>query len=353
MKIYQSEMKFLLPAFLGNSEQLGQWRTPPIKALLRQWWRVAYAADKKFVVDVNEMRQREGILFGNAWLENRFCKSQVRIRLNRWDEGKLKKKDWTSLEKVVHTEVSFPIASDLYMGFGPIVLPRGENKPTLKANAAIQAGESATLSIAVPEVEAPLVEHALWLMDRYGTLGGRSRNGWGSFSIEPRNESTCKFTDGHSVPVRPWRDCLKLDWPHAIGSDDKGELGWQTGEFEDWQHLMKLMAEIKIKLRTQFKFTAGRDTDYPEERHWLSYPVTNHSVKSWDKDARRLSNNLRFKLRRTPDGKLVGVVFHVPHLPPSRLFKSDPKVIEGVWSKVHSFLDENNNLNRSKGVILR
>ena len=34
-------LRFLTPAFLGNADQNGQWRTPPIKALLRQWWRVA------------------------------------------------------------------------------------------------------------------------------------------------------------------------------------------------------------------------------------------------------------------------------------------------------------------------
>jgi CRISPR-associated protein Cmr1 len=38
-------LTFLTPAFLGNAEQSAQWRTPPIKALLRQWWRVVYAGD--------------------------------------------------------------------------------------------------------------------------------------------------------------------------------------------------------------------------------------------------------------------------------------------------------------------
>lgn len=32
------QMDFATPAFLGNAEQRAQWRTPPIKALLRQWW---------------------------------------------------------------------------------------------------------------------------------------------------------------------------------------------------------------------------------------------------------------------------------------------------------------------------
>lgn len=40
------KVTFTTPAFLGNAEQSAQWRTPPFKALLRQWWRVVYAADK-------------------------------------------------------------------------------------------------------------------------------------------------------------------------------------------------------------------------------------------------------------------------------------------------------------------
>ncbi len=39
------EVRFTTPAFLGNAEQKGQWRTPPFKALLRQWWRVAYGEE--------------------------------------------------------------------------------------------------------------------------------------------------------------------------------------------------------------------------------------------------------------------------------------------------------------------
>jgi len=61
------------------------------------------------------------------------------------------------------------VGSALYLGYGPLEFNNGT---TLKKNAAIQSGESATLSIAVPETHAPRLERALWLMDRYGTLGG-------------------------------------------------------------------------------------------------------------------------------------------------------------------------------------
>lgn len=43
MKTFRYRLIFSTPAFLGNASQQGQWRTPPVKALLRQWWRVAVA----------------------------------------------------------------------------------------------------------------------------------------------------------------------------------------------------------------------------------------------------------------------------------------------------------------------
>ena len=41
MQTFHYRLSFFTPAFLGNANQQAQWRTPPLKALLRQWWRVA------------------------------------------------------------------------------------------------------------------------------------------------------------------------------------------------------------------------------------------------------------------------------------------------------------------------
>lgn len=334
MKTKRYQLSFTAPAFLGDATQAGRWRTPPIKALLRQWWRVVYAAERQFRPEVTRMREEEGRLFGNAWLEDAYSKSLVRLRLDSWQEGALKQANWASAGTVAHPEVRQAVASDLYMGYGPVTLPRGAQRPTLKAHAAIQASESATLSLAVPDAHAARIERALALMHRYGTLGGRSRNGWGSFSLAPVEGTPALAVD---VPLRDWQRCLDLDWPHAIGQDDKGSLIWQTAPFSDWKAVMKRLAEIKIGLRTQFRFTTGRDAPRPEERHWLSYPVTNHSVRPWGNNA-RLPNALRFKVRPTPDGQLVGVIFHVPHQPPAA-FRPDTATLERVWGQVHTYLD--------------
>ena len=89
MKTWTFQLRFLNPAFLGNADQTGQWRTPPIKALLRQWWRVAYAAEAGFAVDVGAMRDDEGRLFGTAADAGHSNQSRLRIRLGGWERGQV------------------------------------------------------------------------------------------------------------------------------------------------------------------------------------------------------------------------------------------------------------------------
>ncbi|MDR2111622.1 MAG: hypothetical protein LBQ62_00720, partial [Candidatus Accumulibacter sp.] len=284
--------------------------------MLRQWWRVAYAARAGFRVDVGEMRGEEAALFGHADDEGA-SRSLVRLRLDRWDEGRLKRQQWQALPEVKHPEVKDeqtgklkPVGSDLYLGYGPLEFSGGHTQ--LKKNAAIQAEESAEFCLAYPENHGAPLEQALWLMDRFGVLGGRSRNGWGSFFLKPENGEPLTGT----LPLRNWEDCIDRDWPHAIGRDKKAALIWQTTPLTDWKNVMVELARLKIGLRTQFIFPDERPPHHDVlPRHWLSYPITKHSTQAFPRDA-RLPNSLRFKVRPAENGHLVGVIFHVPCLPP-------------------------------------
>ena len=343
MQIRQFQIRFNTPAFLGDAVQSGRWRTPPFKAQLRQWWRVAYAAQQKFAVNFREMRDIEGHVFGHAWLEgdrdddnNKVAarKSLLRIRLSRWDEGHLK--SWQPASKVSHQEVGM-VDSQLYMGYGPVVLPRGSREPALKANAAIQAEEKSQFALALPDDHAILLDQALQLMNLYGTVGGRSRNGWGSYSLQPVNVTE---TMAFMPPSQALEKCLGIDWPHALGADSLGMLIWQTMPHKDWTGLMRTLAEVKISLRTQpaFTFPHAQPDGQVHDRHWLSYPITRHDVNDWRRKNLRLPNQLRFKARPTADGQLVGVIFHMPHKPPAE-FGSSLKTLERIWQQVHSHLD--------------
>lgn len=346
MRQLKYQVKFLTPAFLGNAGQSGQWRTPPFKALLRQWWRVAVARDVCFKHD--RLRKREALLFGHAWFkgdQDRKGKnvaaraSRVRVRLDHWSQGKLPA--WRGLEssKVKHPEVRVAVGPHLYLGYGPLVYD-GQQRTTKLRRSAIDANESGKLSLAVPDEHASEICSALALMDAYGALGGRSRNGWGSFNLRPTG-GTPPLSEDFTGFVRPYDDALKIEWPNSIGQDDGGPLVWRTRDaYSDWRILMRDLAIIKIRIRTKFKFPDASPHQCPHGRHWLAYPITHHDVIPWKKKNLRLPNTLRFKVRveGNEPPKLRGVIFHVPCLPP-RQFDPGPDNIKHVWQFVYRQLD--------------
>src|SRR5699024_7802539 len=108
MNKIECTVRFLTPAFLGDANQSGTWRTPPFKAELRQWWRVVMASRG---LDYQALRKTEAQLFGHAWLDKPATKSRVRLRLSRWRPGQLPK--------------GTTFGSEKYLGFGPVSF-RGE-----------------------------------------------------------------------------------------------------------------------------------------------------------------------------------------------------------------------------------
>jgi len=338
-KIFRYKVRFLTPAFLGDSEKSGQWRVPPFKEQLRYWWRVCYASEHAFNVNVQEMRRAEGMLFGNAWLQEGATKSLVQMRLSQWQKGRLT--SWKIVKnKIRHPEVKFPIQSDLYLGYGPLKTVKMNDQwvTTLSESASINAGEEATLSLYFIEEDANRLEEVLSLMHYYGAIGGSSRNGWGSYELLPEKGEPPIKNDLNRF-FRNWKDALQLDWPHAIGRDDRGPLVWCTGSCNNWQDVIRDLAIIKVGIRTQFVFQHG-GTQNPEDRHWLAYPVTKHKVFSWENNTTgRLPNTLRFVVKRTQDNRLRGVIFHMPCSPPDE-FMPDLDALRNVWQKVHQLLDE-------------
>lgn len=319
MKQLNYTVRFLTPAFLGNAEQSGQWRTPPFKALLRQWWRVAVAKELKFNVDA--IRRREGDLFGVAADGNDSHKSRVRIRLESWSEGNLNQAP--AIGQVAMGKNQIPAV--LYSGYGPVT-----PGPKLKANAAIQSGAETQLRIAFPERAG--IEQAIALMDAYGTLGGRSRNGWGSFELEGEKPEL-------TVHSQEWKTAMQLDWPHALGRDEQGALIWQSSPQPKWEDAMRLLAQTRADMRRAVP-----------DRLMLAYPDTKATMPGWGKNE-RVPNSLRFKVRA--QGKqFVAVVFHMPCRPSEELWqKLTPQKQQGFvtcFSTAHAFLDRHQQFTRAE-----
>jgi CRISPR-associated protein Cmr1 len=377
-------LRLVTPAFLGNAKQQGEWRTPPVKALFRQWWRVllfSQSLNKDKPLSIHSLREREAATFGHAWLEDdnhrkRFFRSPLRLFLDGWNTGTLS--ELRQERRVDHPEVGRNVGALLYLGYGPLTYEKAKGSTVLKWPPALDAGSTARLILEWPEREPDRVGNFVsWLvimLHWFGAMGGRSRNGWGSLHVFQENgEPVSHFRNLQAM--KPLFVPLKValqhyDWPCGIGKDANGPLVWVTKEqHSSWQEAMEEVARIKIAFRTAFPFLQNEDARDPrvDERHVLAYPVTNHGVLEWSETAKgkpilddrgrlkqreRLANQLRFKVHRVQgkDGKdrFVAIAFHLPHRLPDALWAelSDTQrdwVRENeleVWSNVHAVLDE-------------
>lgn len=365
-------VSFNTPAFLGNAEQQAQWRTPPFKALIRQWWRVVKAPVLTPTFDVARLRDTEKRLFGAAGEDGTNSgQSKLRLRLDRWAPGTLTGVQRGELLK--HPEVESPVGANLYLGYGPI----GGSARSAIDSAASKPEETARLLVRCPQDDVVEVNKAFQLAAWFGTLGSRSRNGWGALQIHGENEGVqikgfadLNLDSLHSViQSRALDNCLILEWPHAIGADEHGvPLIWRLlkirsnsrGQnellsFDTWQEVMRELARIKIAFRTSeyFKFSGGGKDGHPspQPRHILAYPAgAQHAVKgkSWGQDG-RLANQLYFKVHRRGSG-FAGTVVHLPCKVPEHMasmFGSRLPNQKEVWDEVHKLLDEQ----RRNGLI--
>ena len=333
------------PAFLGDADQRGVWRTPPLKALIREWWRIAVAPELGY--DVCALKAREKNLFGTAADDSREGnqKSRIRLVLSHWQEGKMR--DHTPLPSVHHREAErarYQVEPLNYLGYGPI------DRGRLKSGAALQADETNQLRLALPSDESGNLQRAISLAHWFGTVGGRSRNGWGSLGWQALEDSPAlpplnTMALQQSGCVRPLTRCLEDEWPHAIGSDAKGVLVWHSARtFATWREAMRFLAQTKIGFRVALGFVGGQPHREPQARHVLAYPVTNHKVPAWEgKDKGRLANTLRFKLHAEADGTLRALIYHTPCKPTLPHHGID---LLDTWQQVHRHLDANPQLTR-------
>jgi CRISPR-associated protein Cmr1 len=365
------QVSFNTPAFLGNAEQQAQWRTPPFKAMLRQWWRVVKAPQLDRPFNVDDLRTAENLLFGAASDDgaDKSHRSLVRLRLTKdnsggigWEDGAMKQWPAGGLTEFHREcgEQGRQVGAELYLGYGPLGFQAGQTALNRIQNSdrqrtAIDTKADTQLRLMFPTMHQADLSSALQLGAWFGTLGSRSRNGWGALQMQATGENaiapiplTRSGIESLAV-TRSLTSCLREDWPHAIGLDRDGPLVWRTRVSGDWRQVMRELARIKIAFRTQPTLSLdGVKEGTFSKRHFLAYPVTHHSVAGTEWGGQgRLANQVRFKLLREGN-QLFGVIVHLPcRLPAAKAATLPPQVRSGidtqqlqVWQDVHAMLDQ-------------
>lgn len=342
-------LSFNTPAFLGNAKQQAQWRTPPIKALIRQWWRVVKAKSVQY--DAAQLLAEENALFGAAGEEGKgWGQSKVRFRLESWDVGQYKPPIGDMIE---HRESPIKkVAANTYLGYGPL-----GTKSDRTALEPVKAENTLRLRVdgaGVADELCASIQLAAW----FGGLGSRSRNAFGSLHWRAEGDTPSLkvlTADALGAVGLDYARALQRDWPHAIGLDSQAvALVWRTTQVhQNWMTAMKELAVLKIALRTSppFRFDSGGRSGHPEplRRHVLAYPAGgSHAVdaKGWGKDG-RMANQLRLRLHREGSG-FRGVIVHVPCGVPSHMRAAVRHLPDErqVWETVHRFFDNRQELTR-------
>jgi len=302
------EIRFLTPAFLGDAEQNGRWRTPPFKALLRQWWRVVYAQDHGFDVNAADMRREEGVLFGHAWLKDDYFqrngrrqkvdarKSAMRIRLEMPEAGS--GNPWSpGSQRGVE-----PLPTNLDSSYAWFGLVDSRTKKALRTGIATKGQEALrTLKVAVPEAELERLEKVFRLIARLGQIGARSRGGWGSVIIDDIDPMTEVELQAYA---RTLNECLDHDWPMSLGCDNKGVLLWKSKLiYSSWDTAIKTIATERSMVRKSLKSLRGKDLR----------PLLGFATKTG-----RMPSPLRWRVTEREDSQVGIEVFAMPSLIPEQ-----------------------------------
>ncbi|MDR3631416.1 MAG: hypothetical protein P4L42_13890 [Desulfocapsaceae bacterium] len=334
-------IEFLSPTFLGGADQHAELRSAPLKNLLRQWWRVAvgnqYTNSEDFLEAENE-------LFGTSLSGKDAQASLIRLALfANAHEFEISSQPF-DFGTTYHPEVAQKgkgnISNALYLGFGPIVNAPGGTKP----KSYIMPGSRATIILTFPYDKQELFHLILQLIDAFGTVGSRGRNGYGSFALSGKTFSRANLG---TLPSQPLSELINREqqYPSSLGSATGRLLCWETSPQKDWKGIMETLAGAYLKTRTSVNIAQQG----LQQRHIIGYPVTNHPVTDWGGSNGRMPSQLRLMVKRNHEDKLVGRILHLPHKLPKRWDSAKLGSELAVWQKIHGLLDAHKGLYRHEG----
>ncbi len=333
---WQLDCEIITPMFLGNANQEAELRAAPFKGLLRYWWRVAngwkYATHK-------ELLTAESEIFGSP--DDTGGKSQVTVAVkgnlncysvNGFPRGK------TIKHPEVKNRANNPVNIDrfLYLGYGPI--KRGAELKE-EGKGAFYPGQYFTLLLSGSQQIMDTLRTTVQCIQQFGSIGSRSRNGWGCFSSCCNNISQSNGSELFHDIGTDWKDCFDHDYPHRLGWDVQKLLLWRCkNKFATWDSVLNDLAEIYLTVRLEHKFHGGGPHRAPQDRHTLGYPTgRNHYLKNFE--IGRHASALRLMVRKESDG-YRGYILHLPHLFSKEMWPNGKDRQIEIWKRVHTSLDK-------------
>lgn len=325
------KLEVLTPMFLGGANGDSELRPAPLKNSIRYWWRITQGE-----LSHEKMLGKEQQLFGGVTGEATRSLVDVVVTGSVRTGGVGEVDD--AIGRTRNPEANgrnVPLSA--YLGMGPV------NFNGIYTKTRILPGEKFTVSVSYPKEHKNNIIDALSLFAEFGSLGARSRNGWGSFNLLAENNSVLlsreKLFENYGEELS---EIFKVGkkYPFKLGKSNKQPLLWKISMGNTWQKAMKLAGESYMDLRQQALPLPNASPKVVQKRHILGYPITNHSkIDSWGGNNGRMPSQLRIIIRKTGN-KYNVFFFHLPHKIP-KPWDSSLGTELSVWQKLHNYLDEN------------
>lgn len=224
-------LELVTPAFLGGADQSAEWRTPAIKALIRQWWRVVWYAESP-IKTLAHMLEAEALRFGSVQ-NGQNCKAKIQLRFD--EEPKNQASTVSGIPRDQNQSLQ-------YLGFGPFVQPTHPSSKT-----ALNSGTKVKFKILIQgsgkaqtEIFSQELDKTMFLLNQFGALGSRANNAWGSLHITGDIQPTSLTPYSLSLS-----QCLASDWKKAITKDGKGLMIWRTKPLSSSDDAMKKLKTFR------------------------------------------------------------------------------------------------------------
>lgn len=321
-------VEVLTPMFLGGADGDAELRAAPLKNAIRYWWRITQGE-----LSHKKMLENEQNLFGGV--TGKAIRSRVDVVVTGFVRTGNKNK-MASIGKKINSEAknkNVPLSA--YLGMGPV------DFNGIYTKTRILPGEKFTVSVFYPKEHKNNILDALSLFAEFGSLGARSRNGWGSFNFLAKNNnillSRQKLLEKYGEELS---EIFKIDkkYPFKLGKFNEQPLFWRIGIDSTWEGAMRLAGESYMDLRQQVLPFPKEKPNGVQMRHILGYPITNHIFANWGGKNGRMPSQLRIIIRKT-DNQYNAYFFHLPHKIP-KPWDSNLGDELSMWQKIHEYLDK-------------
>lgn len=307
MKELKLKLKFLTPAFLGGSDgSSAELRPPSIKGMLRFWWRAVNAGN--FGLRLNEVKLNEAQIFGDASGNGRISSFLIQVKSEHLDNS-FSKDSFPRNDYTLYIVKGHRLNILEYLAYGTYIYNRAQRrnvfnreyiKPGFRFELVFSLLDKAESKGIIKELYSAL---AAWSC--FGGLGAKSRNGFGSFTIES--------VDGHPMlaelmKLSPASYFKKLLYdtrlPEFTAFSNKARLFKTKEIFNSWDaclaNLGHIYREARLSLENKHNY---------EHRQFIGAPIIVNK-KQYSLLGRRAKPYF-FKVYKEKNG-YVGYILYLP-----------------------------------------